>query len=146
MDEPWEAEVEHIVRRDGIDPVLTRTFVILRWMHFGDLRPLADAILKEQKFDEAALISLAFMILDNQSAKDFPYRVETKRRSGKAGASKKLGKSIRDLQMAKRYETLKEAIGSKAAFELVADDSLLSDSTVRKAQTTARKTGLVKSK
>ena len=63
----WEVEVEAISENTGSPLERIRAVVILRWMYLsGDLRPLADAILKKQKFDDVALFALACMILDDE--------------------------------------------------------------------------------
>ena len=42
MDE-WDIEAAFYVEKKGIEPDKARTVVILRWMYFGDFRPLAAA-------------------------------------------------------------------------------------------------------
>src|SRR5262245_43262660 len=100
MDEPWEAEIEYFIRKHGSDPFKVRTFVILRWMYFGDLRPLAYSILKKKALDEVVLFYLALMILDEEHEHvPVPHRLTVKRRGGKGGAHKKPEKFIRDFHM-----------------------------------------------
>ena len=52
MEQPWEAEIEQIIRNTGSDPFKVRSCVIVRYMYFGDLRPLAHAIINKKAFDE----------------------------------------------------------------------------------------------
>jgi hypothetical protein len=54
-------EVQYLIDK-GNDPETARTFVILRWMLHGDLRPLVAAIDEGQKLDKAVLNMLAAMI------------------------------------------------------------------------------------
>lgn len=136
MKEPWEIEAESIATNNNVAPELARTFVLLRWMYFGDLRPLADAIMKEQSFDDAALISLALMIRDSE---DLPFRIETKRRSGRRGRPKDPSKFIRYFQMSEGYNKLIAKYGrgnSERVLDEVANSQsvIVSSSTVRKAR------------
>jgi hypothetical protein len=39
----WDIEAAFYVEKKGIEPDKARTVVILRWMYFGDFRPLAAA-------------------------------------------------------------------------------------------------------
>jgi hypothetical protein len=103
MDQLWEIEADAIMNNTKCSAEMVRTFVILRWMHLkGDLRPLADAILKGHEIDKAVLNALRLMILDDDavpaSLKDLtPYRLESKRRSGKPGRPKQPENFVRDL-------------------------------------------------
>jgi hypothetical protein len=103
MDQLWEIEADAIMNKNKCSAEMVRTFVILRWMHLkGDLRPLADAILKGHEMDKAVLNALRLMILDDDavpaSLKDrTPYRLESKRRFGKPGRPKQPENFVRDL-------------------------------------------------
>jgi len=57
-----DCEQKQVFRRRGPH------IVILRWMYLkGDLRPLADVILKGHEIDEAVLNALALMILEDDA-------------------------------------------------------------------------------
>jgi hypothetical protein len=144
MDQLWEIEADAIMNKNKCSAELVRTFVILRWMYLkGDLRPLADAILKGYEIDKAVLNTLALMILEDDavtaSLKDWtPYRLESKRRFGKPGRPREPGKAARGFKLHERYVALKEELGpgkSNEAFDLVAKQRSVSDSTVRQAHT-----------
>jgi hypothetical protein len=145
MDQLWEIEADAIMNKTKCSAEMVRTVVILRWMYLkGDLRPLADAILKRHEIDgEAVLNALALMILEDDavpaSLKDLtPYRLESKRRSGKPGRPREPGKAARGFKLHERYVALKEELGpgkSNDAFDLVAKQRGVSDSTVRQAHT-----------
>jgi hypothetical protein len=68
MDQLWEIEADAIMNKNKCSAEMVRTFVILRWMYLkGDLRPLADAILKRHEIDKAVLNALALMILEDDA-------------------------------------------------------------------------------
>ena len=88
---PWEFEANAMVANSKCSPEDARIVVILRWMHLkGDLKPLADAILRNHGIDPVVLFGLAAMVFDDNtlpaSLKEIaPYRLEAKRRFGKKG-------------------------------------------------------------
>jgi hypothetical protein len=145
MDELWEIEAAAIMNQTKCSAEKVRTVVIFRWMYLkGNLRPLAHAILKGQEFDEAAVLNvLALMILEDDavpaSLKDLtPYRLESKRRFGKPGRPREPAKAARGFKLHERYVELKEELGpgkSNEAFDRVAKQRSVSDSTVRQAHT-----------
>jgi hypothetical protein len=144
MDQLWEIEADAIMNKNKCSAENVRTVVILRWMYLkGDLRPLADAISKGHEIDKAVLNALALMILEDDavpaSLKDLtPYRLESKRRFGKPGRPREPGKAARGFKLHERYVALKEELGpgkSNEAFDLVAKQRSVSDSTVRQAHT-----------
>jgi hypothetical protein len=144
MDQLWEIEADVIMNKSKHSAEMVRTFVILRWMYLkGDLRPLADAILKRYEIDKAVLNALALMVLKDDavpaSLKDLtPYRLESKRRFGKPGRPREPGKTALEFKLYERYVALKKELGpgkSNEAFDLVAKQRAVSDSTVRQAHT-----------
>jgi hypothetical protein len=143
MDQLWEIEADAIINKNKCSAEMVRTFVILRWMYLkGDLRPLADAILKGHEIDKAVLNALALMIVEDdavRSLKDrMPYRLESKRRFGKPGRPREPGKAARGFKLYECYVALKEELGpgkSNEPFDLVAKQRSVSDSTVRQAHT-----------
>jgi hypothetical protein len=58
----WDIEIEHLVNVCELDPIDARAWVIIRWMHLGDLGPLAAAINEDGVLDKAVLINLARLI------------------------------------------------------------------------------------
>jgi hypothetical protein len=113
----WETEAAVIMNNTKCSAEEARTVVILRWMYLkGDLRPLADAILKRHKIDdESVLFALALMVLEDDalpvSLKDLsPYRLQSKRRFAKPGRPKQPDKFMRDrviwTQVEKRMKEL----------------------------------------
>jgi hypothetical protein len=144
MEQLWEIEADAIINKNKCCAELVRTFVILRWMYLkGDLRPLANAILKGHEIDRVVLNALALMILEDDAVpaglKDqTPYRLESKRRFGKPGRPREPGKAARGFKLHECYVALKEELGpgkSNEAFDLVAKQRSVSDSTVRQAHT-----------
>jgi hypothetical protein len=108
---PWEFEANAMVANGKkISPKEARTYVILRWMHLkGDLKPLADAILRNQDFDQAVLIGLAAMVFDDNtlpaSLKEIaPYRLEAKRRFGQKGRPRAPENFARNFALAEKYK------------------------------------------
>jgi hypothetical protein len=138
---PWEFEANAIVANGKCSPENARTFVILRWMYLkGDLKPLADAILKDHDFDRAVLIGLAAMVFDDNtlptSLKEIaPYRLEAKRRFGKKGRPKAPENFARNFALAEKYKALVRAGNSDETFEAIANELGTSVSTVRHART-----------
>jgi hypothetical protein len=105
----------------------------------GDLKPLADAILKDHDFDRAALIGLAAMVFDDNtlpaSLKEIaPYRLEAKRRFGKKGRPRAPENFARNFALAEKYKALVSAGNSDKTFEAIANESGMSVSTVRRAR------------
>jgi len=58
----WEIEEGFHTNKCGFDPEKARIWVILRWMLFGDFRPLAAAIREGGAIDDAILGMLAQLI------------------------------------------------------------------------------------
>jgi hypothetical protein len=138
----WEIEADAIMNENKCSAEMVRTFVILRWMYLkGDLRPLADAILKGREIDEAVLNALALMILEDDavpaSLKDrTPYRLESKRRFGKPGRPKKPENFVRDLVIRTRVDKRIKELGPgtyDASIKDVAERTGHSERVVRNA-------------
>jgi hypothetical protein len=139
---PWELETNAMVANGKwSSPEKARTFVILRWMYLkGDLRPLADAILRNHDFDPAVLIGLAAMVFDDHTLPEClkeiaPYRLEAKRRFGKKGRPRAPETFARNFAMAEQYKALVSPGNSDKTFEAIANESGMSVSTVRHART-----------
>jgi hypothetical protein len=141
MKKPWDMEVEATVAGPNkIAPENARTFVIMRWMYMGDLRPLADAILVGHEIDQGTLNMLAAMVFDDDtlpaSLKEIaPYRLEAKRRFGKKGRPRAPENFARNFAMAEKYKALVVPGASDNTFEAIANEFRTSVSTVRHART-----------
>jgi hypothetical protein len=137
---PWEFEADRIAANTKCSAEDARTVVIARWMHLkGDLRPLADAILKGYEIDRGTLNFLAWMTFDDkelpESLKDdIPYRLEPKRRFGKKGRPKEPANFARNLASAEKYKALVVPGASDKTFEAIANELGTSVSTVRRAK------------
>jgi hypothetical protein len=138
---PWELEAEYYIADKGTSLETARTFVMLRWMHFGDLRPLADAIRKGLEIDKTVLNLLAMMIVEDgilpaSLKKIAPYRLEAKRRDGRQGRPREPKNFARDLIAWSVVDRRLKEHGPgtyEAAVKEVAKDMGLSEGAVRKA-------------
>ena len=142
---PWEFEANAMVANSKCSPEDARIVVILRWMYLkGDLKPLADAILRNHDIDPVVLFGLAAMVFDDDtlpaSLKEIaPYRLEAKRRFGKKGRPRALENFARDFALAEKYKAQVSAGNSDETFEAIAEEAGVSVSTVRRARTGYRK-------
>ena len=117
---PWDVEVE--LSPADLDPIIARARVINRYMHNGDLRPLAAAIKEGRRLHREVLDFLAIMINEG--------RLVAKPRG--RGKRLKPSKNTRDYMAAlliERGNTL----------EKVAEILGMSEAAVRKAVTLWRK-------
>jgi hypothetical protein len=121
----WDIETQYWID-DDFPPEVAHWLTVVRWMHQGDLRPLAAAIRKGD-VDPAVLRALARMIDDGR------LRIEPRRR----GSPKKPETFARDLLLTRAYEA--KADGSDAAFERIAEAIRMSPQVVRQAVTRWRK-------
>jgi hypothetical protein len=148
MTEPWDVEATVTAESSGCTLDLARTGTILRWMYFGDLRPLAAAILEGRPLDQSVLKLLAYMVADDNkkfvSLKDpadvfqTPYRLHAKPRHGKKGRPKEPKNFARDFVLAKLYEARVEPRKSRQVFEEIAAETGMDDRLVRLARTKHR--------
>ena len=127
---PWHADIERWIG-EGLDLKAAQTKTIMIWMERGDLWPLADLITDGQRPEPVVLHCLASMICKGT--------LVVKRRRGR-GKPKQLGKSVRDRDVARRYE---ELVGKKTrsadAFQQVSDEFRTTSASARKALTNWRK-------
>jgi hypothetical protein len=123
----WDIEEAFYINHRRINPDNARTFVILRWLWHGDLRPLVAAIDEGRRLDQAVLNLLANLIDEG--------RVTIKPR--KRGSPKKADKAARDIVAALAYEA--HPGNSKEAFAEIADAIGMSEQSVRQAVTAWRK-------
>jgi hypothetical protein len=123
----WDIEEAFYINHRGINPDTAHTFVILRWLWHGDLRPLVAAIDEGHQLDKAVLNLLANLIDEG--------RVTIKPR--KRGAPKKPDKAARNIVAALAYEN--HPGNSKEAFAEIADAIGMSENSVAQAVTAWRK-------
>src|SRR5262249_22429563 len=128
IDDPWDVEVAYFIGKKGIDPNKARTFVIIRWMYHGDLRPLAAAIWKGHPLDQDVLNWLAKLIDDGRLTVKTP-------RHGRPKPPDKFG---RDILAALFYEN-RTTNNSENAFREIADAFGTSHQSIRHAVTRWRK-------
>jgi len=114
--DPWEIEVAALAEHLKLKPDDARDIVAIRWMHRGDLRPLAAL----PGLDGVVFSELRKMINAGELT------VTRKR-----GAPRQPSKSIRDIFIAARYET---RTGKSAdAIQALAKEFNISDELVRRA-------------
>jgi hypothetical protein len=120
----WEIEIAFYVEYFGMPPVEARAFTIQRWMHAGDLRPLAAAI-EEGPLDVVVLEKLRRMINDGR-LKVVP------------GSPRKPERHARDMLAFLTYEA--SEVPSDEAFEEISKGLGIGNKSVRKAVSDWRKT------
>src|SRR6516165_2070163 len=121
----WDIETQYWID-DDFPPEVAHWLTIVRWMHNGNLRPLAAAI-REGGVDPAILNFLVEMIDENR----------IKVRPLKRGSPKKPEQLARDLLIAKAYGN--RSGKSADRIEDLAKAIRMSQETVRKAITQSRK-------
>src|SRR6266850_5717164 len=122
MAEPWEIEIAYYTNHRSFDPDKAWTFVIMRWMYLGYLRPLAAAIADNRQLAPAVLNLLHDMILDKRLIV-----------SPGHGRPKKPELTARTIVAALMYQP--EARNSEEEFERIADALGTSHQTIRQAVT-----------
>jgi hypothetical protein len=129
----WDTEIDLLVNRRGFDLETARYFTIMKYMHDGDLRPLAAAILTGQQVD-SNVYDLAMMICSGEVVAKGRIVIRRPR-----GRPKQSDKSARDWIMAQRFEKLRQNLPfDKALLKVVDPFKTLSVEAVRKAVTTQR--------
>ena len=140
-EQPWEIEVAFYTNERGVDPDKARIFTMLRWLYYGDLRPLEAAIDEGREIDRAVLNFLADMISSDPSrlGEPPPYRLEAVKLS--RGRPIKPELFVRGHIAAREYEHSRalQAEGSDEGFERIGKKYGISPQTVRQAVTAARK-------
>jgi hypothetical protein len=126
---PWHEDIERWVG-EGLDLKAAQTRTILTWMERGNLGPLADVITDGQRLEPVVLHCLASMIFK---------RTLVVKRGRARGRPRQLGKSVRDSDVARRYEKLRARLYSDDAFQQVADEFRTTSASARKALTHWRK-------
>src|SRR5262245_37360752 len=89
--EPWDVEIELVVKASGQPLDLVREAVIFRWLEEGDLRPLRAALIKGYNLGRVILLHLGAMmlgddgeycLLDDPKGRQTPHQIVTRQRSG----------------------------------------------------------------
>jgi hypothetical protein len=124
---PWDIEIAFYINKRGIEPQKALTFTILRWMHHGDLRPLAAAIVEGYELDEAVFNMMAGLIREGR------LNVVPKRK----GRPKDPSKFARNFVAALAYDG--HAGKSDEEFAAIAKAIGRSESSVRQSVTAWRK-------
>lgn len=127
--DPWDIEVAYWINHRGADPDIANTWVIIRWMWHGDLRPLAAAIREGQALDQGVLNVLARMIEEGRLSMN---------RYGRS-RPKSPDKFPGDIVAALLYQN-RTAEKSEEAFNEIANILSMSHQSVRQAVTRWRKT------
>jgi hypothetical protein len=128
----WDLEIEDWINHCGLHPNDARAWTILRWMYWGNLRPLAAAIRARQPLNDVVLGTLAEMIDED--------RLRAKPHGG--GAPFRPGKSTRDsIAAAFRERLVSQGKTPAEADRLTAALIRRSEESVRKAVTRSRKSG-----
>jgi hypothetical protein len=134
----WEIETEFLVSECGVDPDTARTWMMLRWLCHGDLRPLEAAMVKRQELDQAVLDLLADMISGDTSRFGRPPPYRLKAVPLRRGRPKKRPEYwLRDLVAGRAYEAADGK--SDEVFDHIAKAIGRSHRTVRQAVTAFRK-------
>jgi hypothetical protein len=129
----WDVEAELYIN-DGHDPHMARTFVILKWMYYGNFKPLIAAIDAGHNRDKAVLNALAFML---EGSEKFPVRLQPLSRHRGRGRALRPEIMIRDLTVARAYEAADGK--SDEVFADIGKTVDKSDRTIRQAVTRHRK-------
>ena len=135
--EPWEIEVAFFTDERGCEPDEARTFVMLRWLYYGDLRPLQAAIVEGRKIDGAVFVFLVDMISGDTRRLGRPPPYCLKAVPLHRGRPKKPELDARRIIAALAYE--RQTGKSDEKFERVARAFGTSDRTVRRDVTASRK-------
>jgi hypothetical protein len=128
----WDLEIEDWINHCGLHPNDARAWTILRWMYWGNLRPLAAAIRARQPLNDVVLGTLAEMI-DEDRLRAKPHG---------RGAPFRPGKSTRDsIAAAFRERLVSQGKTPAEADRLTAALIRRSEESVRKAVTRSRSSG-----
>jgi hypothetical protein len=139
MTDWWDFEIAFYIEKMGLEPHKARTITLLRWLHHGDLRPLAAVITEGHEIDQAVLNALAMMI----SPEHFPevprFRIEAVPIRGH-GRPKDVTSWIRTPILAWTYDKhIGDGEKSDEVFRQIAEAVGVSESTVRQAVSAYRK-------
>jgi hypothetical protein len=134
--QPWDVEIGYLINQRGFDLDKARTLTVLRWMYWGDLRPLAATIyeagdndLPTITLEKALLKYLARMIVEGRLTAQPPSR----------NKPQQVGKFARDYTAWFLYEELIRDTTSAEAIRQVAKALGIGEQTVRQAITYWRK-------
>jgi hypothetical protein len=133
---PWDIDIDFLINHRGIDPDKARTVTVLRWMYWGDLRPLAATIWQAGD-NSAATITLEKALLNHLATMIDDGRLTAQARW--PSRPMKLDKSAQYIVAALLYEDFSTSSCSDDAFQKVAGIMGMSEKTVRRAVTSLRK-------
>jgi hypothetical protein len=133
---PWDVEIGYLINQRGFDLDRARTLTVLRWMYWGDLRPLAAAIyetgnndLPKITLEKALLNYLARMIVEGRLTAQPP----------SPNKPQQVGKFARDYTAWFLYDELIKDTTSVEAVRQVAKALGIGEQSVRNAITYWRK-------
>jgi hypothetical protein len=135
MPEWWDYEIAFYIKEIG----QARTFALLRWLHHGDLRPLAAIIAEGHEIDQAVLNALALMISPERFPDAPRFRIKAVPTRGN-GRPKDVTSWIRTPMLARTYaKHIGDGKKSEQVFRQIAEAVGVSESTVRQAVSAYRK-------
>ena len=138
MPDWWDFEIAFYIE-NGLEPHKARTVALLRWLHHGDLRPLATMIAEGHEIDRAVLGVLAMMITPERFPDAPPFRIEAVPTRGH-GRPKDVAPWIRGGVLARTYaKHIGDGKKSDEVFRQIAEAAGVSESTVRQAVSAYRK-------
>ena len=130
----WDVETDFYIER-GDDPHVARTVVILRWMWYGNFKPLIAAIDAGHTLDKSVLNLLALMLEGDEK---HPVRLQPVSRRRGRGWARRPENMIRDVIAARAYEVADTDGKSDEVFAYIGKAIGKSDRTVRHAVTAFR--------
>jgi hypothetical protein len=131
----WDIETE-IYIKNGSDPDEARTVVILKWMWYGNFKPLIAEINAGHSLDTVVLYTLARML---EGSEQFPVRLQPVSHRRGRSRTQRPENIIRDSIAAQAYEDADADGKSDEVFDYIAKAIGKSDRTVRQAVTAHRK-------
>jgi hypothetical protein len=145
MTDWWDYEIAFYIKKMGLEPHKARTITLLRWLHHGNLRPLAAVIAEGHEIDQAVLNALAMMISPERFSLGppinytSPFRIEAVPTRGH-GRPKDVAPWIRTSVLAQTYaKHIGDGKKSDEVFRQIAEAVGVSESTVRQAVSAYRK-------
>jgi hypothetical protein len=126
----WDDEIAFYTDQRGVDPEEARIVTILRWMWWGDFRPLAEAISKGHVPEEALNLLYDMIVEDRLKLVHRKYRGRPKSPQAQA---RRMGAAL------EYQEARLSGFSSKEAFEQIAEAVGMSEQNLRQAVTAWRK-------
>jgi hypothetical protein len=135
-EQPWDVEIGYLINQRDFDLDKARTLTVLRWMYWGDLRPLA-ATIYEAGDNDLPTITLEKALLNYLARMIVEGRITAKPPS--PNKPQQVGKFARDYAAWFLYEELIKDTKSAEAIRQVAKALGIGEQTVRQAITYWRK-------